>query len=298
MNDELYRFKTEINLINYAASLGYKIDKQETCKNCTIMRNGKSKISISTSQNGHDIFYDFRKEKGGSIIDFVFSETGKNLGQIRQALRPWINETRSLKVKNVSQKLMSSSKNRRKVMIEFKKTKSINSHVYLEERGIKRDVIKSDRFSGKIYSDTFGNAIFPHYDHNGITGFFILNQRFKGFATGSEKGLWFSNFKQNDTRIVLCESAIDAMSYHQLKGNAFTYYLSIDGQLTQKQLILIDNLIDKNRNKKIILAFDNDPAGHKYVHQIKKRHQHTNNIIDDLPKKDGMDWNDILVLNS
>ena len=61
MNDELYRFKTEINLINYAASLGYKIDKQETCKNCTIMRNGKSKISISTSQNGHDIFYDFRK---------------------------------------------------------------------------------------------------------------------------------------------------------------------------------------------------------------------------------------------
>jgi len=147
---------------------------------------------------------------------------------------------------------------------------------------------------GKIYSDDDGNAIFPHYDHDGISGFSIINRNYKGFSESGEKGFWFSNYSADDNRIVICESVIDALSYHQLKGDDFSCYFSIDGQLSQKQLLLIDSLVSKNRNKKIVLAFDNDHAGRKYVSQIQRRKNNANNITPDLPEKDEQDWNDVL----
>ncbi|MCP4552722.1 MAG: DUF3991 domain-containing protein [Bacteroidetes bacterium] len=295
MTDELNRFKTEINIIDYAASLGYQIDKEKSSESCTIMRKNTAKISISTGLDDHGVFYDFRKEEGGSIIDFVKSETGKNLGQVRQELRPWIGMG-YLSSKGVINypKPHKTSKDRQKVGIEFAKAKSIETHRYIENRGIKQCTLKSKRFFGRIYGDDYGNAIFPHYDHDGISGFSIINRNYKGFSQDGEKGLWFSNYSKDDSQIVLCESVIDALSYHQLKGDTLSCYFSIDGQVTQKQLMLIDSLISKNRNKKIVLAFDNDHAGRKYISRIQSRQNNANNIIPDLPENDEQDWNDVL----
>lgn len=295
MDDELNRFKTEINIINYAASLGYQIDKQKSGKNCTIMRKANAKIGVSTDLDDHGVFFDFRKEKGGSIIDFVKFETGKNLGRVRQELRPWIGlDHPSPKQMFSYPKPVKTSKDRRKVAIKIAKAKSIDTHRYIEDRGIKQSNLKSKRFLGKIYIDDYGNAIFPHYDNDGISGFSIINKNFKGFSQDGERGLWFSNYYPEDYRMVICESVIDALSYHELKGDNVSCYLSIDGQLTQKQLMLIDGLVSKNQNKKIVLAFDNDHAGRKYISQIQKQHKDTDNIIVDLPENDGDDWNDAL----
>lgn len=295
MDNELYRFKREINLIAYATNSGYVKDKRESSKSCIIMRKGNSKIGISTTPDGHDIFYDYHKEKGGSIIDFVKHETGKNLGQIRQELRPWIGLSK-LSIEpmlNYSRPIVSK-KNRQEVMMKFRRIKTVKSHKYLEDRFIKKNIIRSDRFFRKIYIDDFGNVVFPHYDHHGICGYAIRNQNFKGFSQGGEKGLWFSNYKQDDNQIVICESAIDALSYHQLKGDSLSCYFSIDGELSQKQLMLIGNLISKNQNKKIILAFDNDHAGKKYVSIITKLYEDALNITSELPEKWGQDWNNVL----
>ena len=291
MDNELSRFKIQINLIDYAASFGYQIDKQKSIKSCKIMRKDSAKIGISTDLDGHGVFYDFRTEKGGSIIDFVKYETGKNLGQIRQELRPWIGIgcLSSKKIFN-HPKPPKTSKNRQKVVIRFSITKSIETHRYIESRCIKQSILKSKRFLGRIYEDYYGNAIFPHYDHNGITGYSIVNYNFKGFSKDGDRGLWFSKYSTDDKQIVICESVVDALSYHQLKGDDFSCYFSIDGQITQKQLLLIDSLISKNQNKKIVLAFDNDQAGQKYISQIQCRQNSANNITHDLPEIDGQDW--------
>ncbi len=295
MTDELNRFKTEINIIDYAASLGYQIDTPKSIKSCTIMRKDTAKIGISTGLDDHGVFYDFRKEKGGSIIDFVKSETGKNLGQIRQELRPWIGiGYRSPKQMYNYPKPLKTSKDRQKVAIKFAKAKLLETHRYIESRGIKKRTLRSKRFLGRIYSDDYGNAISPHYDHEGISGFSIINQNYKGFSESGEKGFWFSNYSADDNRIVICESVIDALSYHQLKGDDFSCYFSIDGQLSQKQLMLVDSLVCKNRNKKIVLAFDNDHAGRKYATQIQRLKNNANNITLDLPDQDEQDWNDVL----
>ncbi len=293
MDDELNKFKRNINIVNYASSLGYQIDKQETSKCCVIMRKDNAKIGIATDTDGHGIFYNFRKDKGGSIIDFVQFETGKNLGQIRKELRPWIGLAKKQIFSNY--KPVKSTKDRQAVIIKFARTKSVNFHKDFEERGIKQNIIDSDRFSGRIHIDDSGNVIFPHYDHEGVCGYSIRNQNYKSFLRGGEKGLWSSNFKQDDSQIVICESVIDALSYHQLKDDNLTSYIAIDGQLTNKQLMLITDLILRNSNKQIVLAFDNDQAGRKFVSMIKKSNMNAFNIVVDLPNKYGHDWNDILV---
>ena len=54
-DNELYRFKREINLVDYAASLGYRIDRQKSSKSCTIMRKDYVKIGISTALSGDGV---------------------------------------------------------------------------------------------------------------------------------------------------------------------------------------------------------------------------------------------------
>lgn len=44
---EFSRFKSEINLTQYAAHLGYEIDRKKSTRSSIAMRNGADKIIIS-----------------------------------------------------------------------------------------------------------------------------------------------------------------------------------------------------------------------------------------------------------
>jgi len=297
MDEELIRFKTDINLVSYAAFKGYRIDKIESCKACIIMRKDGSKIGISTASDGHGVYFDFRNEKGGSVIDFVKRETGKNLGQVRLELRPWIScEARKMECKYNYQKPEPSAKSRQQVAIEFAMTKIVTRHSYLESRHISRNTLESDTFKGKIRSDKYGNACFPHYNKEGLCGIEKKNLNYTGFSKGGEKGLWYSNYNHNDVKkMVICESAIDALSYHQLKGADGSFYFSVAGQLGQSQLNLIGKLIAKNGpNKRIVLAFDNDENGWSYVKMIQNKYESLVDIDFDIPPFGKKDWNDML----
>jgi hypothetical protein len=46
-----------------------------------------------------------------------------------------------------------------------------------------------------------------------VCGYEIKNRDFTGFARGGSKGLWLSHTEPDDTRMVSCESAIDALSH-------------------------------------------------------------------------------------
>jgi hypothetical protein len=117
----------------------------------------------------------------------------------------------------------------------------VQSHPDLEKRGIKQSIFKSDRFIGTVAVDNRGNAIFPHYDGDGLTGFTIKNENYQGFSKGGTKALWSSKPQENDCRLVIVESAIDAMSYYQLftEQNPYTRYISTGGTISSSQLDLI-----------------------------------------------------------
>jgi hypothetical protein len=90
MDEELERFKCDIKLHEYAASLAYEIDQHESSKREIVMRRGGDKISVRRDIDGHYVYYSFRDENDhGTILDFIKARLGKTLGGARVVLRPF-----------------------------------------------------------------------------------------------------------------------------------------------------------------------------------------------------------------
>lgn len=291
-NDELYRFKTDINLVDYASSQGYEISKTESSKSSVVMKNGDDKIVIGTSPNGHGIYFSVRNEAdNGSIIDFIQNRQGLNLGQIRKELRPWIGKTAERKYYTATPKPEASHKDRQQVLARFIQLKTVNSHAYLESRGIDTVLLSDARFNGMVKADNRGNAVFPHYDQSGLSGFELKNKGFTGFSKNGSKSVWHSTNLQTAKQLVIVESAIDALSHAKatVTGQE-TAYLSVGGALSLEQLELVKNHI--KGFDKVFMATDNDEAGNRLAEQMAALAPATTVVQRDAP--DLKDWNDQL----
>src|SRR5258708_2978080 len=91
---ELESFKTDIDLRQYAASLGYELNKRESSRNSSVLRHTKGdKIIIKRGGDGHYVYFSARSNKdSGSIIDFIQHRQHLSLGGVRQKLRPWLGQ--------------------------------------------------------------------------------------------------------------------------------------------------------------------------------------------------------------
>jgi hypothetical protein len=108
------------------------------------------------------------------------------------------------------------------------KAQFTNSHPYLlDERKISSETLTDPRFNN-IKIDARRNALFPHYNSSGVSGYEIKNKDFTGFAKGGEKGIWYTSNIMRAKNVVICESAIDALSHAELK---------IKGRPTRRQVI-------------------------------------------------------------
>jgi len=312
---ELERFRTEINLADYIESQGYWRDTKESNDKSVTLRTGErgngEKIVVSQNSNGHWVFYDFRRNQGGSIVEFAqeYVLNGQNLGHVRKHLRPWIGKRPEEKPGSGPPKFKSPSafsKQNKEHKQDFRTVEKERLSLrkvqfcpkamqYLQKRGISLDTVNDPRFKDRIHSNPFGNVCFPHYNQLGYSGCEKKGENFSGFTKNGVRGCWFSNRPANCNEIVICESGIDALSHAQLHNNR-AQYVSIGGQLSHKhennQIELIGKIIEKNKDKQITLAFDNDKQGNKYVGVLKEKFPEQNFKID-LPEK-GQDWNDVL----
>jgi hypothetical protein len=297
---ELERFKTEINLVEYAQSQGYQYSSQSSSRNSAVLAHDNGdKIVVATDTDGHGIYFSVRDDgDNGTIIDFVQNRSNLRLGEVRKELREWRDEPRAggseFRPREKPQPINSDRLSIIKAVSGFKVAVE---HPYLEKRGIKQSVLKSDRFIGTVATDSRGNAIFPQYDQDGLTGFTIKNDNFTGFSKGGTKALWRSKPQSGDRRLVITESAIDAMSYHQLFAdkNPNTRYISTGGTISHKQLDLIKTAMAEMTKigGEIVIATDNDPAGNKLFKTLTKEAPSLSLISRDVPKQ-GKDWNEIL----
>jgi len=182
-------------------------------------------------------------------------------------------------------------------------------HPYLEhERCLPASLLSSTRFAGRVRIDRGGNAVFPHFDATGLCGYEIKNHRFTGFAAGGQKGLWVSNARSDDRRLVLTESAIDGMSHAVLFADPDdqTRYASLGGKPNSKQPGLVQAAIARLPEKaEVVAAFDADEAGHMLVNVIRSAVASVaggtgRNLIFQvhLPAQEGEDWNQILQKSS
>jgi hypothetical protein len=301
---ELESFKREIDLRHFAVSLGYEMDRRESWRGSTVLRRGGDKIVVKRNGNGHYVFFSVRDDRdNGTLIDFLQRRQHVSLGAVRQILRPWVGRSAA---SPRFPKLQPTSPDRMRVEGEYRRMADALRYPYLEqERCLSEAVLSSPRFAGRVRIDRRGNTVFPHFDAVGLCGYEIKNRGFTGFAAGGEKGLWFSHTRADDRRLVLAESAIDALSQAALFPDAEdqTRYASLGGQPNSKQLGLISATITRlSEGSEIVAAFDADEAGRLLVEVVRLAVASTaiktgrKDLVFqvNLPTQEGEDWNQVL----
>jgi Toprim-like/Protein of unknown function (DUF3991) len=305
--EELEDFKARINLSEYAAACGYRLDRKASSRNSAVMvRSPGDKIIIALGADRHWIYFSVGEDRdSGSIADFVQNRQGGTLGDVRKELRPWL-EGRSPGLLRPGPEaflptLEPSSKDLIQVRARYEAMKPIeDGHPYLEnERRIRAEVFCNPRFFGRIRTDNHQNAVFPHWNQDGLCGYEIKNRNFTGFAPGGEKGLWGSRTSPDDTRLVIAETAIDALSYFVLKHPPGARYISTAGALNPVQPTLILSAMNKLPPRSVvILAMDNDNGGAQLAAKISTIFGQIDAgmcvLETDLPPTPGQDWNDVL----
>jgi len=301
---ELDVFKREIDLRQFAVSLGYEIDRRESWRGSTVLRRGGDKIVVKRHGNGHYVFFSVREDDDhGTVIDFVQRRQNLSLGAVRKILRPWIGR---LATPMQVPALEPTKPDRMRVECAYRRMADVPRYSYLEQdRCVPAVVLWSPRFVGRIRLDCRGNTVFPHFDAAGLCGYEIKNREFTGFAAGGQKGMWFSHIRRDDRRLILTESAIDALSHAALFPDAEdqTRYASLGGKPSGRQMGLLQTTIAKlPEEAEIVAAFDADPAGRRLADAIRQvvatvasRMERSDLIFKShFPIQEGQDWNIVL----
>jgi hypothetical protein len=274
MDDELENFKRNIDLRSYAAGQGYQVDAKQSLRGTAVMRNSLSndKVVIKRSSDGHYVYFSVRDDRdNGTIIDFVQFRQGLSIGAVRKELRPWIGQP-PLGIP-VFAALPKTEKDRMKVEGVYARMKdAVNGHPYLErERALPASLLSLELFAGRVRIDDRGNAVFPHFDAQGLSGFELKNVGFTGFASGGSKALWMSHGLLDDARLVITESAIDALSHAVLFPDSRARYASIGGKPNPQQPELIRMAAaSMPLDSEVVSAMDNDAEGARLAEVVRK----------------------------
>jgi hypothetical protein len=152
---------------------------------------------------------------------------------------------------------------------------------FFTHRYIALETLKMREFAGKIFNVQhedpnkpglkYTNTAFPYFvaAHEKMVGLEIRNIHYKSHAEGSDRsnGVWHSNMPVQLERIVLVESALDALSHQELKQQTNNLYVSYGGNLSLNQIKTIKELKNKGnpaRNFQFVTASDNDQKGAYY----------------------------------
>jgi hypothetical protein len=298
MDDELSRFKSEISLVDYAcAEFGYELQVRESSKSSKVLKCAGDKIIVTRQQDGHDVYFSTGDDRDcGSIVDFLQRRKSVNLGQVRKELRAWLPGAKRPALSRPQRppdRPQPIEKDLEKVVQAWEKMKPYTGAYLTEQRGIEPHTIEA--FG--VRQDERGNACVPHKNGDGLTGWESKNQGFTGFATGGKRQVTFTRIDDSPLKkLVICEAAIDCMSYFQLHHEPGNVYLSTAGtQLSSEQREQLAGLLAKagQQGLTVSLAMDADAAGEKMAAEIAQMAPQGAQMVREVPEV-GKDWNEAL----
>jgi len=295
--------KKDINLVDLVLTLGYQHNRAksgsdvEKGKFHTFDYKGKpglDQVIIYKAPSGDYLYFNRADDRDkGSVIDFlknrienpriegIVASPGKNVwASVIENAKRFLNLPPE--VRNVSPQLqqrMEPVQRGEGYIPEFlRKTTPLTDTRYLNSRGINSETLASPLFEGRILNHVhegttkdgqaykFTNTAFPQLYKDGIVGLEIKANGFKGQAADSlnSAALWLSKPNTKTNTLVVAESAIDALSYHQLKQPTNALYASTSGQLTDNKVAELRRVIENNALKTVKLALDNNLEGHLF----------------------------------
>ena len=167
---------------------------------------------------------------------------------------------------------------------------AVVKHYLVHHRGISLTLVESLIVSGKLYADVRGNAAFLLLGkENRPVGAELRGTAgpagWRGMAPGSQKDLgFFSVDAPNPTMIVLCESAIDAISCSLLHPSSFCVSTS-GARPNPRWLPLL-----LSQGCPVYCGFDADPTGDTFAQHIIARYPTVRRL-----RPTQHDWNDVLL---
>jgi len=217
--DELDRFKSEINRTAFAAGLGYRLDRREISRCSAVMRHPVTDENFVFSRDEHDghwIYFSVRDaHDNGTIVDFLQRRGHRTILEVSRELRSWIpgaatDVATGLRRADVTPRAVD----RVAAAKAFAVARVVSIGVYLNRRGIRPDTLALERFAGTFREDALRNVLFPHRDADGFVGYESKNHGWTSFSPGGVKALWQSRSFETDTKLVIAEGAIDALTFH------------------------------------------------------------------------------------
>ena len=310
MDDELRRFK-ELSLPDLAAERGYQLVTRERTRAGTwrgstasslLMRHPTTddKIVLRRDHDGHWVYFSVRDNwDQGTIIDFLQRRGIRSLGEVRKELRRWSSSmppAASLPHYRLPEEVRRAT--RAALLEAFARFRLPDNNLYLNSRGIRPETLTSDRFRGTWLEDERGNVIFPHRDGNAgdaVCGWEKKNRGFTGFATAGDKTIWTSRTRPDDTKLVIAEASIDAISYHQLHPDNHARYASTAGASGPRgEGALLRAIKGLPPGSICVIATDRDHDGDKYAERILKFARDASVVFRRHATPIGKDWNDCL----
>jgi hypothetical protein len=313
---ELDGYKREINLVEYAISCGYELRKKESYRAARVLKHAGDNHKIVVARDANDNHWVYfaiqpgneavkgrgfaRGADNGTIVDFILSrERGADMKRVHEECRRWLGRPDPLPPRPEHDVLASlpTEHDRLAVEMRYQAAKVAPEHAYLQERGLSPLTLQDPRFRDAWRTDARGNALFVHRDAEGISGFEVKNRSFTGFASGGIKSLWCSAARTGDTTLVVAESAIDAMSYHQLHPRGDARYMSIGGMPKEEQLALLERAASKMPpGSTIISAVDADRGGDLLHSALERRMAlpHVRFVRHSPAVERCKDWNEVL----
>ena len=169
---------------------------------------------------------------------------------------------------------------------------------YLQGRGLRLDVLNQLEAQGRLYGDERGNAVFLTMDAKGRPRGAELRGTgptpFHGHAKGSTRALpWFFDTCKEPKRLVLCESAIDALSYHQVTDCDDARIASTGGAKPEVPSA-VATAIRAGSWEQVVVAYDNDQVGNRMAEAITEElHALGAQVTRHAPQ--AKDWNEELM---
>ncbi len=283
-------FRSQISIIELAISIGYKLSKSDGLK-WPVLKDevsGEKIIIVNPQSSSNQGYFNPNDPKDkGTLINFIKNRLGSifpyessksEMSNVNAVLYNYQNldiPEKSIYKSNF-EKLIENHSSKEFILPDgITELKNIE---YLHSRGLELQTLNNTTFKGRIFNVTIGefdNTGFPYYDaEDKIAGYEIRNEKYKHMVEGSKRSscIWHSNITNILYFVVLTESPIDAISYHQLKGKENTLYVAFAGAVGDDQIRTLKAIIsraDTGHDFKFISAVDNDDAGKRYTEKFK-----------------------------
>lgn len=293
---QLSDYKQQIDLVQFLETEGFAKDRRKSTRRWPVLENAEGrKLIIGHNQKTSEYFYynpDDSRDKG-TIVDYVIGKLNidtsakegwqqlhEYLGQYRGDLSHML---KNKPVASLDSQPANEATRRNAMSHYFRLDPLTNADYLMNKRGLTVDTIGHRAFLGKIFNKAFTsrktgelviNTVFPMENEQGTTAILLKNDSPTGLVNGHTWGerlesVWVSNLPRGNQpkELLICESPIDALSYHQLHPPKEPYdrlYVATGGQPSSLQPLTVQRLIDRVKPEQIILAHDNDNSGIRF----------------------------------